>query len=179
MGREVAGRPYLNGGGEDGECRGAGPGKRGPAGAAVPAQRGQPAHQREPAVSAPGDSGPWQAFVARQPPCSLNRWPNHRSSSMCGQASPFSLRFRPRRSGSGQDACLTHRPLYARFSRCPLLARTADGECRVVGQPPAVSGADGSLGVAVLDTGYGAAGVLMWYQRERSLVPCSLMALIR
>ena len=34
-------------------------------------------------------------------------------------------------------------------------------------------------GAAILDTCYGAAGVLMWYQRERSLVPCSLMALMR
>ena len=48
-----------------------------------------------------------------------------------------------------------------------------------LGQLPAVPGADGSLGVAVLATGYGAAGVLMWRQRERWLTPCSLMALIR
>ena len=33
--------------------------------------------------------------------------------------------------------------------------------------------------VAVLDTSYGAAWVWMWNQRERSLSPCSLMALIR
>ena len=44
--------------------------------------RPEPVHQREPAVAAPADSGPWQAFVARQPPCSLNRWPNHQSGSM-------------------------------------------------------------------------------------------------
>ena len=35
------------------------------------------------------------------------------------------------------------------------------------------------LGGTALDTCYGAAGVSMWNQRERSLTPCSLMALIR
>ena len=59
------------------------------------------------------------------------------------------------------------------------LARTADGPGQLVGQQPAVSGADGSLGGAVLATGYGAAGVSTWNQRDRSLVPWSLMALIR
>ena len=37
----------------------------------------------------------------------------------------------------------------------------------------------GSLALAVLATGYGASGISMWYQRDRSLVPCSLMALMR
>ena len=35
------------------------------------------------------------------------------------------------------------------------------------------------LALAILATRYGAAGMSMWYQRDRSLVPCSLMALIR
>ena len=43
---------------------------------------GQPAHQREPAVAAPGDDGPSQAFVAGEIPCSLNRWLNPKSSLM-------------------------------------------------------------------------------------------------
>ena len=60
-----------------------------------------------------------------------------------------------------------------------LSTRPSGGELQPVGQYPAVSGADGSLGVAVVATGYGAAGVSTWDQRERSLVPCSLMALMR
>ena len=60
-----------------------------------------------------------------------------------------------------------------------LLLRPGGGELQPVGQLPAVPGADGSLGVAVVATGYGAAGVSMCTQRDRSLVPCSLMALIR
>ena len=67
----------------------------------------------------------------------------------------------------------------AGFFRCPLPARTDAGRCQLVGQHPAVARADGSLAFAVLDTCYGAAGVSMWNQRERSLTPCSLMALIR
>ena len=35
------------------------------------------------------------------------------------------------------------------------------------------------LALAVLATCYWAAGMLMWNQRDRSLVPCSLMALMR
>ena len=60
-----------------------------------------------------------------------------------------------------------------------LLLRPGGGELQPVGQLPAVPGADASLGGAVLATGYGAAGVLMWRQRERWLTPYSLMALIR
>ena len=33
-------------------------------------------------IAAPGDNGPSQTFVARQPPCALNRWSSHRSWSM-------------------------------------------------------------------------------------------------
>ena len=60
-----------------------------------------------------------------------------------------------------------------------LLLRPGDGELQPVGQLPAVPGADGSLGGAVLDTGYGAAGVSMCTQRDRSLTLCSLIALMR
>ena len=64
----------------------------------------------------------------------------------------------------------------AGFFRCPLPAPTADGRRRHVGQLSAVSRADGSLALAAR---YGASGMSMWYQRDRSLVPCSLMALMR
>ena len=60
-----------------------------------------------------------------------------------------------------------------------LLGWTRYGQIQPVGHDTAVSSADGSLGGAVLDTCYGAAGVSMCTQRERSLVPWSLMALIR
>ena len=81
---------------------------------------------------------------------------------------------------SGRYACLIRLSICAGFFRCPLLARTADGRHQLVGQHPAVARAEGSPGVAVLDTCYGAAGVWVWNQRERSLTPpCSLMALIR
>ena len=65
------------------------------------------------------------------------------------------------------------------LSAVGLAAWPGDGQLVLVLQLPAVSRADGSPGAAILDTCYGAAGVLMWYQRERSLVPCSLMALMR
>ena len=65
------------------------------------------------------------------------------------------------------------------FSRCPLPTRTADGQYQLVGQLTAVARADGSLAFAVLATGYGAAGVSMWNQRDRSLVPRSLIAFMR
>ena len=67
----------------------------------------------------------------------------------------------------------------AGFFRCPLPAPTADGRRQLVGQLSAVARADGSLTFAVLDTRYGASGMSMWNQRDRSLVPCSLMALMR
>ena len=67
----------------------------------------------------------------------------------------------------------------AGFFRCPLPARIADGQHQLVGQLSAVSRADGSLALAVLATRYGASGMSMWNQRDRSLVPCSLMALMR
>ena len=67
----------------------------------------------------------------------------------------------------------------AGFFRCPLPAPTADGRRQLVGQLSAVSRADGPLALAVLATRYGAAGMSMWNQRDRSLVPCSLMALMR
>ena len=66
-----------------------------------------------------------------------------------------------------------------RSTRYSLLARTVDGRYQLVGRPSAVARADGSLAVAVLDTCYGAAGVSMWNQRERSLTPYLLIALIR
>ena len=65
------------------------------------------------------------------------------------------------------------------FFRCPLPARIAEGQHQLVGQLSADARADGSLAFAVLDTCYGASGMSMWYQRDRSLVPCSLMALMR
>ena len=71
---------------------------------------------------------------------------------------------------------LRDNPIHTLVSSIP---GTADGQYQLVGQLPAISRADGSLGAAVPDTGYGAAGVSMWNQRERSLTPCSLMALIR
>ena len=80
---------------------------------------------------------------------------------------------------SGQYACLICLSICARFFRCPLPARTADGRRQLVGQLSAVARADGSLAFAVLDICYGTAGVSMWTQRERSLTSCSLMALMR
>ena len=67
----------------------------------------------------------------------------------------------------------------AGFFRCPLPAPTADGRRQLVGQLSAVARADGSLAFAVLAIRYGASGMSMWNQRDRSLVPCSLMALMR
>ena len=67
----------------------------------------------------------------------------------------------------------------AGFFCCPLPASTADGQRRLFGQLSAVARADGSLAFAVFATRYGASGISMWYQRDRSLVPCSLMALMR
>ncbi len=67
----------------------------------------------------------------------------------------------------------------AGFFRCPRPAPTADGRRQLVGQLSAVARADGSLALAALATRYGAAGMSMWNQRDRSLVPCSLMALMR
>ena len=60
-----------------------------------------------------------------------------------------------------------------------LSLRAGSGYTRSVGQLPAVARADGSLALAVLATRYGAPGMSMWDQRDRSLVPCSLMALMR
>ena len=65
------------------------------------------------------------------------------------------------------------------LARTALSPGTADGQYQLAGQLPAISRADRSLGAAVLDTCYGAAGVSMWNQRERSLTPYSLMALMR
>ena len=79
MGRDIAGRPYLNGGGEDGECRGNGTGERGAAAAAVPPQRGQPAHQREPGLRDGAPGGPGQRPVADRRP--LRR---HHPPGRCG-----------------------------------------------------------------------------------------------
>ena len=59
-----------------------------------------------------------------------------------------------------------------------LSTRPSGGVFQPVGQLPAVPGADGSLGVAVVATCYGAAGVSARIQRESSLTPCPLMALI-
>ena len=67
----------------------------------------------------------------------------------------------------------------ATVSHTYISLRTGSGHIRLVVQLSAVARADGSLALAVLATCYGAAGMSMWYQRERSLVPCSLMALIR
>ena len=60
-----------------------------------------------------------------------------------------------------------------------LLLRPRDGQHQLVGQLPAVPGAYGSFGGAVVATGYGAAGVSMCTQRDRSLTPWSLIALMR
>ena len=68
----------------------------------------------------------------------------------------------PSRSPGQAAACLPKAAaaspdssICAGFLRCPLLARTADGQHHLVGQHPAVSRADGSLGVAVGRCGQG------------------------
>ena len=53
--------------------------------------------------------------------------------------------------------------MHAGFFRCPLLARTADGRHQLVGQHPAVSGADGSVVATVL--GGGVAGGVELHRR--------------
>ena len=100
------------------------------------------------------------------------------------QSASSRSRSNPEPSGRPRPACrrVAASPLLsmcAGFFRCPLPARTADGRRQLVGQLSAVARADGSLTFAVLATRYGASGMSMWYQRDRSLVPCSLMALMR
>ena len=103
----------------------------------------------------------------------------------CGAQAPSRSRSIPEPWGRPPLACpraVADSPspsMCAGFLRCLLPALTADGRRQLVGQLPAVCRADVSLALAVLATRYGAAGMSMWNQLERSLVPCSLMALIR
>ena len=97
---------------------------------------------------------------------------------MSGGASPFPSVSDHGQSGSLRDACPT-RPyvlalLVALYWPLPLAVRanSLDGI-----MPSPVQMAPSAA--QSLDTGYGTAGVSMWYQRERSLVPAPLMALMR
>ena len=101
----------------------------------------------------------------------------------CGAQAPASSPSRSPGGGHGsalpQDGGLPRSIHVCGLSSLPLPAPTADGRRRPVGQLSAVARAGGPLAFAVLATRYGDSGMSMWCQRDRSLVPCLLMALIR